>query len=187
MLLDYVRWARSGDPIKAMGCRDAEYVLMGGRCHSDEAYFTEHHRTYPLAAPVRRQASPLPPLTGEELVHIEGPLSLEHDVDGAAELLGEDGQRLGLAVLVDESLMEFLAIGVGAQEQAGGLAEGPSQMDVANFVASRAIAFAVGFSGAFDQSGVGEEVTDLLETRDSVDFIKHDQGKDFADAWHGVQ
>ncbi len=73
-----------------------------------------------------RQASPLPPLSGEKRVPIEGALSLEHDVDGAAELLGEDGQRLGLAVLVHESLMELLAIGIGSQEQASGLAEGPS-------------------------------------------------------------
>ena len=73
-----------------------------------------------------RQASPLPPLTGEKLVHIEGALSLEHDVDGAAELLGEDGQCLGLAVFVHESLMELLAIGVASQEQAGRFAEGPA-------------------------------------------------------------
>ena len=94
---------------------------------SDEACFTEHHRAYPLAAPVMRQASPLPPLTGEELVPIEGSFSFEDDVDGAGELLGEDGQRLGLAVLVHESLMELLAIGVASQEQAGGLAEGLSR------------------------------------------------------------
>ena len=153
----------------------------------DEATFTEHHRTYPLAAPVRRQASPLRPLTGEELVHIEGSFSFEHDVDGAAELLGKDGQRLGLAVLVHESLMEFLAVGIGSQEQACGLAEGPAKMDVADFAARSAIAFAGRLLGAFDQSGIGEEVADLLEARNSVDFIEYDESEDLADAWHGVQ
>ena len=60
-------------------------------------------------------------------------------------------------------------------------------MHVADFAARGAIAFAGGLLGAFDQSGLGEEVADLLEARDIMDFIEHHQGKDFADAWHGVQ
>jgi hypothetical protein len=60
-------------------------------------------------------------------------------------------------------------------------------MDVADFVARGAIAFAGRLLGAFDQSGIGEEVADLLEASDSVDFIEYDESEDFADAWYGVQ
>ncbi len=57
--------------------------------------------------PVRPQADP-PPSLSQELLHIEWLLVLQHEVDRPAELMGEDGQCLSLAMLTAESLEPFL-------------------------------------------------------------------------------
>jgi len=41
-------------------------------------------------------------------VHVEHGFPLQHEVDGAAQLVGQDGQGLGLAVLAAEFLIEHM-------------------------------------------------------------------------------
>ena len=63
---------------------------------------------------------------------------VEHEVDGPSELVGQDRERLGLAVLALEPGEELLALGVVAQEEDGGLGEGPLEVDVADLGAAGA-------------------------------------------------
>ena len=41
---------------------------------------------------------------------------LEDAVDGTAELLGDDGEGFGFAVLADQPLMKLFGRGVGSEE-----------------------------------------------------------------------
>ena len=78
----------------------------------------------------------------------------------------------------------FAAFAV-TDQQTGGFAKGPLEMGVADLLAGRA--FAGRFVAAADQAGVGEEVADVGEAGDVVDFIEEDQGQDLADAGNGEE
>ena len=75
------------------------------------------------------------PSSGQELLHVERRLALEDVVGGPSQLVGQDGEGLGLSVLALELLEEALALGVVAQEQDGGFGEGPFEVDVADLAA----------------------------------------------------
>ena len=60
---------------------------------------------------------------------------------------------------------------IGAKEQAGCLAEGPLQVDVADFGVLSLHPFACRLVRTLHQPSVGDEVTDLREAADVVDFI----------------
>ena len=80
----------------------------------------------------------------QELLHVEPGAPLQHEIGGAAELVGQDGQRLGAAVLASEFLKERLGLGVGAQEEDGGFGPGPLEMGVADLGAAGAEVLAGG-------------------------------------------
>jgi hypothetical protein len=62
----------------------------------------------------------------EEALRVERLLSGEDVVDGSAELVGEDGEGLGLSVLALEALEDGAALfGLGDEED-GGFGEGPT-------------------------------------------------------------
>ena len=54
---------------------------------------------------------------GEELLHAEGLLSFEHEVDSPADLVGEDGERFALAVFADEAAEIVLGLFVVPEEE----------------------------------------------------------------------
>jgi hypothetical protein len=66
----------------------------------------------------------------DELVGVEGVGAVEHVVQGARELMGEDGERLGLAVLAGEASDVSVGGGVLPQAQRGSFGEGPLQVGV---------------------------------------------------------
>jgi len=58
----------------------------------------------------------------------------QHGVYGTPEFLGEDGQCFGFTVPADQSLVIELAPFIFPEKQAGCLAEGPFQVDIADLV-----------------------------------------------------
>ena len=138
--------------------------------------------------PVRRWVRPVPSLSrSQERVHVEGLLSLEHEVDGPTEAVGEDGERLALTVLALQALLVLHPLGVGAQEEDGGFGEGPLEVGVADLAGAVAGALAGGLVGAPDETGVGAEVLDSLEAVDGLDLVEDDQGEGRSDPRDGAQ
>src|SRR5512147_579731 len=88
-------------------------------------------------ARVRRRAHPFPPLRLREALQIERLVPGEHVVDGSSELVREDRERLGLAVLALVAREERLAGLALGHEEHGSLREGPLQVDVADLGAAR--------------------------------------------------
>ena len=91
------------------------------------------------ALPVRLQLDSLLdrslPSRLHESLQVEGLVALEHVVDGPAELVGEDREGLGLAVLPLEALAVLHSFCVVAQEEDGRFGEGPLQVGVADLAA----------------------------------------------------
>ena len=75
---------------------------------------------------------PLSTYCFKEQFCIERRSSFEHDVHGATEFLCDDGERLGLSVSADQSLVVALGLFIAAKEEAGCLAECPLQVDIAD-------------------------------------------------------
>ena len=71
----------------------------------------------------------------DEHGHVEGCAADQHVVSGTGQLVREDAQRLAFAVLALQALQVALACGVLAQEQQGGLGEGPLEVGVADLLA----------------------------------------------------
>ena len=103
---------------------------------------------------------------------VEDLLSLEHEVDGTTELLGDDGKSLGLAVAADELLVIELSGLVVAQEKDCCLAEGPLQVSVTDLGVGRAALLARRLVGTLDKASVGDEVGDLGEAADVLDLVE---------------
>src|SRR5687768_3911397 len=87
-----------------------------------------------------RNAAPAAPLPEARLV--ERLALAQPVVDGPPQPRRQDRQRLGLAPLRLLFLLPLLGPLAAAQEQAGGLAEGPAQVRVADLLAPRALRFA---------------------------------------------
>ena len=81
--------------------------------------------------------------------------------------------------------MILLGAFVSSQEETSGFGEGPLKVDVADFVVFGAGLFPGGFSRAFDQAGVGDEVLDPGEAMDIVDLVEEDEGEDLSDSGDG--
>ena len=69
---------------------------------------------------------------GEELLHVEGFLSFEHEVDGPTDLVGEDREGFALAVFADEAAEIVLGLFVVPEEETGRLGKCPFEVDVAD-------------------------------------------------------
>jgi len=109
-------------------------------------------------------------------------LVLEHEIDGTAELVGEDRERLGFAVLMSKSLEILFGRFIALEEEDGGLGEGPFEVGVTDLFTAGSVFFAVGLFDALDQTAVGDEILDGGEAFDGFDFVEDDQAEDSADS-----
>jgi len=150
-------------------------------------------RAGPLAAPVRHGAHSPPSVPacsssiGQEAFHLEGSFSFEHEVDGASELVGEDGERLSLSVFSLEALAPFLQFVTFPQHEEDRFAEGPAEMSVADLGPAGSRALAGGCVRAFHEACVRGEVLDSREAVDVVDLVENRQGEDLSDAGDGTE
>jgi hypothetical protein len=135
----------------------------------------------------RRLIHPLPFLETEELFLVKGLLVFEHEIDGTAELVGEDREGLGLAVLTGQPL-EILFPGlIALEEKDGSLGEGPLEMSVTDLFTTGAVFFAVGFFDTLNETAVGDEILDRGEAVDGIGLIEEDQAEDSADSRNGLK
>ena len=114
-------------------------------------------------------------------------LSLLHVEDRAPEFVGEHRERLRLSETRDQARVELLRPRVVAQEENGGLREGPLEVDVALLAAGSAPEFAGGFASRGHEPGVGGELLDGVEAIEVGDFVEDRHGEDLADPGHGAQ
>ena len=72
----------------------------------------------------------------QETLHIEGAFRRQHQIDGPAELGGQDRKRLGLAVSAGQATKLLLALRIAAKEEDCGLGESPLEVNVPSLVHS---------------------------------------------------
>ena len=103
---------------------------------------------------------PLSPqrLRGNKTLEIKRLFPREHVIHGPAQLMGEHGERFGLAVFLFEFDKIFFPRLTLADEQHSGFGKGPAQMHGADLFAGRPQSFAIGFSGALHQATIGDEI-----------------------------
>ncbi|GAH19045.1 unnamed protein product, partial [marine sediment metagenome] len=70
---------------------------------------------------------------------------------------------------------------IATKEQAGCLAKGPLQVDVADFGVLSIHPFACRLVSTLHQPSLGDEVTDLREAADVVDLILNHKSEDLSD------
>ena len=117
----------------------------------------------------------------QEAIHVEDSLLAQHEIDGSAELGGQDRKRLGLAMPSGESSQVLLAFGVVAKKERGGFRERPLQVDVADLGAAGAELLARGAVITLYEPRVREEVLNSLEAADVVDLVEDRERQDLAD------
>src|SRR6476620_7304790 len=117
-----------------------------------------------------RSPAPAPKSILVELRWVEDLSSLEHDVHCLCELGGDHRERLALAVLVLEPLVQLLGRGVGAQERGGQLPEGPLQMRVADLASGMSLDLAGRLAGRLDQAAVGQKLLHPSKAPDVLDL-----------------
>src|ERR1700738_5358751 len=106
-----------------------------------------------------------------ETLFIKGFFLTEYVVNRPAQLGRQDRERFGGTTFLLLLLLPLARPFAGAQKQARRLAEGPTQMRVADLSASRAELLARRLVGATHQPRVGEELPDVLETCHVVQFV----------------
>jgi len=92
-----------------------------------------------------------------------------------------------LAVATGQAAQMLLALEVLAQEEDGGLGEGPLQVDIPDLGPARAEPLAGRAVLAPDESAVGEEVLYPREASDVLDLVENHERQDLADAGHRAQ
>ena len=122
---------------------------------------------------------------GHDALGVEGRAGLQHVVDGAGELGGQDGVALVLAAPGGEPIGVGRQQGVVAFGDDGGLAEGPAQIGVAHLAAAEALDLSGAGDGAFDQPAVAEEVLVGRETLHGIHFVEDRQTQHPSDARRG--
>ena len=106
---------------------------------------------------------------------------------GAAQLVGEDRQRCGFAVLVFKcGKIRFPGLTLADKED-GGFGQRPASVDVADFLARGAQSFAIGFLGALHQTTIGHKIRYAREAGDSLNLIQKDQGQNWSAPWYGLE
>ena len=134
-----------------------------------------------------RLIHPLQYLETEELFLVKSLLVFKHEIDGPPELVGEDRESLGLAVLMGKPLEILFGRLIALEEKDRCLGEGPLEMSVTDLFATGSVFFAIGLFDALDQTAVGDEILDLREAFDGIDLVEEDQGEDSADPWNGLK
>ena len=124
---------------------------------------------------------------GEEPGLIEGLVPFEHEVDCAAQLVGENAECLALTVFLLETGMQGLGLGEMAEDRDGRLTEGPLEMDVSDLGSGGAGALAGRAGLALHEAGIGGEALDGLKAADVVDLIEKGEGQDLAHTGNGGQ
>ena len=79
-----------------------------------------------------RLIHPLQFLETEEFVLVKSLLVFEHEIGGTPQLVGEDREGLGFAVLMGKPLEVLFSRLVALEEKHGCLGEGPLEMSVAD-------------------------------------------------------
>src|SRR6516162_1991512 len=124
---------------------------------------------------------------GEESLAVKDLPLTQQVIDGTAQASRQRAQGAGLAVLLLAASQPLFGLLTFADEQAGGLGEGPLQVGVADLVAAAALLLAGRLVCAADQPSVGQKLSDFGEAADVVDLVEQDQGQHLADAGHGTQ
>jgi len=101
--------------------------------------------------------------------------------------MGEQGECLGLIVLLRLFRQPLLSGWIATQKQDGRLTKGPAQISIADLGAAGAIGLAGRFPLAFDQAAIGDEVLHAFKAFDAVDFVEDDQRQDIANALDGLE
>ena len=81
----------------------------------------------------------------------------------------------------------FLCHRMVSEEQDGGFSKGPLEVSVADLRARRAVAFASGFLGTFDQTARGDDILSPGEALEIMDFIEPHKAEHLADTRDGLQ
>ena len=68
----------------------------------------------------------------KERLHVEGFLSLEHEVDSPADLVGKDGKFLAFAVFAVQAAVIVLSLFVYPDKETGCLGECPLEVDISD-------------------------------------------------------
>ena len=68
----------------------------------------------------------------QEAFHVEGAFFAQHEIDGSAELRGENRQGLRLSVPASQAAELLLTCWVAAKEQHRGFGEGPLEVNVSD-------------------------------------------------------
>src|SRR3970282_917354 len=99
---------QSGGPINTRGCRAVRRTSTLSRSMAhDPGSWVRRGGAGPWWLELGVGFTPSAPSTTRELFDVEGPFTREHVVDGAAQLVCQDADGLGLAVLAPESFHEL--------------------------------------------------------------------------------
>jgi hypothetical protein len=114
-------------------------------------------------------------------------LVFEHEIGGPPELVGEDREGLGFAVLMGKPLEILFPSLVALEEEDRCLGESPLEVSVTDFFTTGSVFFAVGFFEALHQTAVGDEILDRGEALDGFNLVEDDQSEDSADPRNGLK
>ena len=119
-------------------------------------------------------------LRGDKALEVKCLFPREHVVHGAAQLVGEHGERFGFAVLVFEFGEVHFPWLTLADKEHGGFGKGPAQMHVADLFAGDPEPFAVGFFRALDQTTIRHKILYAREAGDVLNLLEEDQRQNLA-------
>jgi hypothetical protein len=111
--------------------RRKQYSMTKHRCQAE-----------PIATQFGCRLACSPPFALEKGVTLEHRLPFHHVINGAGQLLGQDGQGLALPVLFLSAGEILLARRIVPEEQDGRFGEGPREIGMADFRAGGAITLA---------------------------------------------
>jgi hypothetical protein len=116
----------------------------------------------------------------KKLVELNDPPAFHPIIDSPRAFMGQDRERLALAVLLRESGERLLACRVLPQDEDRGFRDGPLEIGIAHFRACGPVAFAGRFFGPLAQAAVGDKPLDAGETRDVMELIQQHEAQDCA-------
>ncbi len=114
-------------------------------------------------------------------------LVFKHEIDGTPELVGEDREGLGFAVLTGKPLEILFGRFVALEEKHRCLGEGPLKVSVTDLFTTGSVFFAVGFFDTLNQTAVGDEILDLGEALNGFNLVEEDQAEDSSDTRNGLK
>ena len=100
--------------------------------------------------------------------------------------MGQDRQRLALAVFVLQPAEVFWSGRIRPEEQHRRFGEGPRERRMADLRAGGALPLPRRFLGTLDQAAVGRKILHTGEARDVMDFIQQHQAQNLTDPRDGA-